>query len=249
MKYLTFLAQHNVLLTVLYFVLFQPSAPTISQIIYVFFAFNLYFLVGLTIFHRYFGHRAFLAKNRFVSFALAVAGILFSGQMGHLWWAQNHRLHHETSDEPLDPHDPKKGKLYSFIIWTFFEWKTDYNKMHPEFLFLEHRLLNLFHSIPKILLTYVLSFHFSYSDIFYLIWLPTLICQLGTLKFNIAFHKDGEPIDKNLSFSDPGVIFPFLYGENLHKIHHEKPTQSKRHSCDLSYYLFIFPMKKLKLIY
>ena len=67
-------------------------------------------------YHRYFSHRAFRA-SRGAALAMAVLGCT-AGQRGPLWWAAHHRVHHQTSDTPDDPHSPRhRGRWFSHTLW------------------------------------------------------------------------------------------------------------------------------------
>jgi stearoyl-CoA desaturase (delta-9 desaturase) len=72
---------------------------------------------GLTAgYHRYFAHRAYRTSR---GFQLAIAWLGASAaQMGPLWWAGHHRLHHRHSDRPGDPHSPLvDGGWWAHVGW------------------------------------------------------------------------------------------------------------------------------------
>ena len=83
---------------------------------------------GITVgFHRLFVHRSFETYG-WVKFLFAVAGSM--AVQGPLFqWAGQHRIHHQHSDKPEDPHTPHhhgggvwgvlKGFWYSHIGWFF----------------------------------------------------------------------------------------------------------------------------------
>src|SRR5205807_246294 len=60
---------------------------------------------GITVgFHRLFTHRAF-ETNIVVKFVLAVLGSM-AVQAPLFKWVAHHRVHHQHSDQPGDPHSP-----------------------------------------------------------------------------------------------------------------------------------------------
>ena len=61
-------------------------------------------------FHRYFSHRSF-KTSRWFQFVLAWVGTS-SAQLGPLWWAANHRHHHQHSDKEPDIHTPVTRDLF-----------------------------------------------------------------------------------------------------------------------------------------
>ena len=83
--------------------------------------------LGVTVgFHRHFTHRAFEATPT-TRAALAILGCM-AAQGPVVFWVALHRLHHEFSDRPGDPHSPNlagspafqriKGLLHAYIGWT-----------------------------------------------------------------------------------------------------------------------------------
>jgi stearoyl-CoA desaturase (delta-9 desaturase) len=83
--------------------------------------------LGVTVgFHRHFTHRAFKATPA-TRAALAILGCM-AAQGPVVFWVALHRLHHEFSDQPGDPHSPNlaggsawqraKGLLHAYIGWT-----------------------------------------------------------------------------------------------------------------------------------
>ncbi len=83
--------------------------------------------VGITVgFHRHFTHRSFKASAP-IRAILAILGCMAS-QGTLFFWVSLHRLHHEHSDKPGDPHSPHvrgdeplgkfQGLWHSYIGWT-----------------------------------------------------------------------------------------------------------------------------------
>lgn len=66
--------------------------------------------------HRYFAHRSYKTSR---AFQLLLAVLAASGgQRGPIWWANHHRNHHKTSDQPEDPHSPvHRGFLFAHFGW------------------------------------------------------------------------------------------------------------------------------------
>lgn len=74
--------------------------------------------VGVTMtLHRYLSHRSLKLKNpsKFIGLLAAIV----SGEGTPLHWAAVHRIHHQKSDQPGDPHSPNEGDWWSHILWTF----------------------------------------------------------------------------------------------------------------------------------
>lgn len=91
---------------------------------------SLYFLtmVGITVgFHRLFSHCAFRTHTA-VRIILAILGSM-ACQGPLVYWVSNHRLHHQHTDKPGDPHSPYyigdksinpiRGFWHAQTGWTF----------------------------------------------------------------------------------------------------------------------------------
>jgi stearoyl-CoA desaturase (delta-9 desaturase) len=84
-------------------------------------------VLGVTVgFHRLFAHHAF-QTTRAVAAMLAAAGAM-SGQGPVIYWVALHRMHHQHSDAPGDPHSPNlfgdslrgrlRGLAHAHLGWT-----------------------------------------------------------------------------------------------------------------------------------
>jgi stearoyl-CoA desaturase (Delta-9 desaturase) len=93
----------------------------------IFFTFFMAIGLGVTVgFHRHFTHQSFKARPS-VRAALAILGCM-AAQGPVVFWVALHRLHHEFSDRPGDPHSPNlsgstfwqktRGLLHAYIGWT-----------------------------------------------------------------------------------------------------------------------------------
>ncbi|HEY6446290.1 MAG TPA: fatty acid desaturase [Acidobacteriaceae bacterium] len=72
--------------------------------------------IGIAIcYHRLLTHRGF-ATPKWVEYAMAVCSTL-SLQGGPIYWVAVHRMHHQLTDRPGDPHSPRDGKWWSHMGW------------------------------------------------------------------------------------------------------------------------------------
>ncbi|MFP5385362.1 MAG: acyl-CoA desaturase [Bacteriovoracia bacterium] len=81
-------------------------------------------------YHRYFSHRSFKTTRGFQLFLAAAGSICM--QRGALWWAANHRNHHQYSDTEKDPHSPiAHGFWHSHMGWALRKdsFLTDYSRV------------------------------------------------------------------------------------------------------------------------
>ena len=74
--------------------------------------------VGLGIsmgYHRLHTHRSYKLP-RLLEYFLAICGTL-SLEGGPIFWVATHRIHHQFSDKPGDPHSPHDGAWWAHIGW------------------------------------------------------------------------------------------------------------------------------------
>lgn len=79
-------------------------------------------------YHRYLAHKSMKLKKP-AEFAVLLSGCL-SGEGSPLTWAATHRLHHQKSDHPGDPHSPiVVGPWWSHILWLFPKRSTENSRV------------------------------------------------------------------------------------------------------------------------
>ncbi|MEI6085776.1 MAG: acyl-CoA desaturase, partial [Verrucomicrobiota bacterium] len=67
-------------------------------------------------YHRFFSHKTF-STSRPMQFLFAVVGAA-AAQRGPLWWAYQHRHHHQHSDGETDAHSPRcHGFWWAHVGW------------------------------------------------------------------------------------------------------------------------------------
>ena len=72
--------------------------------------------VGIAIsYHRQLTHRSF-STPKWVEYAMAVCGTM-ALQGSPIYWVAVHRMHHQYTDKPGDPHSPRDGKWWSHMGW------------------------------------------------------------------------------------------------------------------------------------
>ena len=72
--------------------------------------------VGIAMsYHRQLTHRGFTTP-RWLEYAMAVCGTM-SLQGSPTYWVAVHRMHHQYTDKPGDPHSPRDGKWWSHMGW------------------------------------------------------------------------------------------------------------------------------------
>jgi stearoyl-CoA desaturase (delta-9 desaturase) len=194
-------------------------------------------------FHRYFAHRSY-KTSRFFQFVLAFIATS-AGQMGPLWWAGHHRIHHRRSDKEGDIHSPViDGFFKSHIGWilqkenreTNFEVIADFAK-YPEL-----RFLNRFYLLPPLFLAlglFVLGmFLESYfpslktSGLQLLAWgffVSTVALYHATFFINSLAHTWGTRRFETDDASRNNLFLALItLGEGWHNNHHRYPHSTRQ---------------------
>lgn len=88
------------------------------EFILYFFIFYLWHSLGIALgYHRVLAHQAVTLPRPWLYFLLL--GGYLSLQGAPVSWVGIHRLHHQVTDTPSDPHTPLRGYFYAFIGWLF----------------------------------------------------------------------------------------------------------------------------------
>ncbi len=205
--------------------------------------FLLWFATGLGIsmgYHRLHTHRSYQVP-RALEYLFAVCGALtFEG--GPIFWVATHRVHHQKSDRPGDPHSPREGAWWSHMVWMLVgeakhsntrlmaKYAPDLAK-DPFYVWLDH-----YHWLPNILLAVLL---FKFGGIPMVLWGVCLRVVIGlhaTWLVNSATHMWGS---RRFATHDDSRnlwwVALITFGEGWHNNHHAHPT-SARHG--LAWYEF-----------
>ena len=70
--------------------------------------------IGMS-YHRQLTHRGYITP-RWVEYVMAGCGTM-ALQGGPLYWVAVHRMHHQYTDKPGDPHSPRDGAWWSHMGW------------------------------------------------------------------------------------------------------------------------------------
>ncbi len=91
---------------------FSWKAFAAAAILYIF-AINLGIGMG---YHRLLTHRGYTTP-KWIEYFLAICGTL-SLEGGPIFWVATHRIHHQITDRPGDPHTPHDGGWWSHMGWV-----------------------------------------------------------------------------------------------------------------------------------
>jgi stearoyl-CoA desaturase (delta-9 desaturase) len=202
-----------------------------------------YVATGLGIsmgYHRLHTHRSYKVPL-WLEYTFAVCGAL-TLEGGPIFWVATHRLHHQFSDLPGDPHSPRDGAFWSHVGWILFG-ETNHNntKMMSRYApdLAKHRFyvwLNDYHWIP---ITVVGLALLATGGLPLMLWGVCLRVVAGlhaTWLVNSATHMWGK---RRFATRDDSRntwwVAIISFGEGWHNNHHAYPT-SARHG--LAWYEF-----------
>jgi stearoyl-CoA desaturase (delta-9 desaturase) len=202
-----------------------------------------YLTTGLGIsmgYHRLHTHRSYTVPV-WLEYFFALCGTL-TLEGGPIFWVAVHRLHHQLSDQPGDPHSPRDGAFWSHVGWILWG-ETNHNntrvmaKYAPDLA--KHKFyvwLNNYHWVPNVVLGIVVL-AFGGVDMF--LWTMCFRIVFGlhaTWAVNSATHMFGRRRFKTRDDSrNTWWIALISFGEGWHNNHHAHPT-SARHG--LAWYEF-----------
>ena len=242
---------------------YPPTFRLLSLTIFVFFLIQ---GIGITLgYHRCLTHRSLEFRFKGIEYLFATFGCL-GLQKGPLWWCSIHRLHHQNSDTLHDPHNSKKGFLYSHFLWLAHldpRWKnllSDFREYQFKVEDLSsdpyYRWLDRYWYLPWFIFLGVLFILGRFSWVVWGGFVPFLYHYHSTWIVNSLCHKYGYRSFETKPLSDQSTnnwfsgIFSF--GEGWHNNHHAFPSSAKHGffrwwEFDMTY-VIIWVLNKLGLI-
>ena len=199
--------------------------------------------VGLGIsmgYHRLHTHRGFKTYKWFEYFLAACGTLTLEG--GPIFWVATHRLHHQYSDQPEDPHTPRVSGFWAHMGWVMFgdAGHSDTARMSRYAPDLGrdpfYRWLNSWHWVPLTVSGFVLLAIGGWSLVNWALFLRVVVGLHATWLINSATHMWGSrrfPTKDDSKNTWWAAIITF--GEGWHNNHHAHPT-SARHG--LTWYEF-----------
>jgi stearoyl-CoA desaturase (delta-9 desaturase) len=191
-------------------------------------------------YHRLHTHRSYRIPL-WLEYTFAIFGTL-NLEGGPIFWVATHRLHHQKSDQPGDPHSPHDGAWWSHVLWMVF---GDVNHNNTKLMsryapdLAKHRFymwLNDYHWVPMVVLAAILYAFGGVPMVFWGIFLRVTFGLHATWAVNSASHMWGRRrfVTRDDSRNNWWVAL-VTFGEGWHNNHHAHPT-SARHG--LAWYEF-----------
>jgi len=191
--------------------------------------------VGLGIsmgYHRLHTHRSYKLP-RALEYFLALCGTL-SLEGGPIFWVATHRIHHQFSDKPGDPHSPRDGAWWAHIGWLLVgESKHSDTKLMAKYApdlardpF--YARLNSYHWVPIIVVSALL---YAIGGLPMLLWATCVRLVFGlhaTWAVNSVTHLWGQRRFATRDDSRNNMLVALVtFGEGWHNNHHAHPTSAR----------------------
>jgi len=185
-------------------------------------------------YHRLHTHRGYKCPL-WMEYFFAVCGSL-TLEGGPIFWVAVHRVHHQKSDQPGDPHSPRHGGFFwSHMGWIMFgEGNHNNTKLMSKYApdLAKHRFyvwLNNWHWVPMVVLGVILLAIGGLPLMLWGICVRVVFGLHATWLVNSATHMWGR---RRFATRDDSRnnwwVAALTFGEGWHNNHHAHPT-SIRH--------------------
>ncbi|HEV2275719.1 MAG TPA: fatty acid desaturase [Acidobacteriaceae bacterium] len=214
----------------------------ISFVVLWFFAINMGIGMG---YHRLLTHRGYRTP-KWMEYFLAICGTL-ALEGGPAFWVATHRVHHQLTDRPGDPHTPKEGGWWAHAGWIFFG-----DAMHQEVGLMTRyapdlakdpflRWLSKYHYLPLIVVGLGLLAWGGWPCVMWGVFLRVTLGLHATWLVNSATHMWGSQRFNNRDESRNNWWVALLTGgEGWHNNHHAHPVSARHglmwYEFDVNYY-------------
>ena len=201
-------------------------------------------------YHRLLTHRGYRTP-KWIEYFLTICGTL-ALEGGPIFWVGVHRLHHQLTDRPGDPHSPRDGKWWSHMGWVLMgrslhHATSEFSPYVPDLRKDRfYQLISKWHWVPLAVLGAVLFVFGGWNYVLWGIFLRTTIGLHCTWLVNSATHMWGT---RRFATGDDStnnfLIAVLTFGEGWHNNHHAHPN-SARHGLkwwefDLNWYCIRVP--------
>jgi len=183
-------------------------------------------------YHRLLTHRSYKVP-KFFEYFLAVCGTL-TLEGGPIFWVATHRIHHQHSDQPGDPHTPTEGGFWAHMGWIMFG-EAKHNDTQAMARYAPdlgkdrfYVLLNDYHWAPLTILGLILLAFGGWNMVMWAVCLRVIVGLHATWLVNSATHMWGERRFKTKDDSRNNWWVALLtFGEGWHNNHHAHPTSAR----------------------
>jgi stearoyl-CoA desaturase (Delta-9 desaturase) len=183
-------------------------------------------------YHRLHTHRSYKLP-RWIEYFFAVCGTL-SLEGGPIFWVATHRIHHQFSDKPGDPHSPREGAWWAHIGWLLVgDSKHNDTQLMAKYApdlardpF--YARLNTYHWVPIVLVTGLLYALGGWPMVLWATCFRLVFGLHATWAVNSITHMWGNRRFATRDDSRNNLLVALLtFGEGWHNNHHAHPTSAR----------------------
>jgi fatty-acid desaturase len=192
---------------------------------------SLSFGIGMS-YHRLLTHRSYKVPKAIEYFLTVCATLALEG--GPIFWVATHRIHHQFSDKPGDPHSPREGSWWAHIGWMLVGEVTHSEsklmaKYAPDLAKDRfHVWLSKYHWVPLTVVGILLLVFGGVPCLLWGIFLRVTVGHHVTWAVNSATHLWGSRRFQTRDDSRNNWWVAMLsFGEGWHNNHHAHPTSAR----------------------
>lgn len=183
-------------------------------------------------YHRLLTHRGFKAPVWFERL-LAICGAA-SLEGGPIFWVATHRVHHQKSDKPGDPHSPRDGAWWAHLIWMCVgdakhNDTEGLSKYAPDLARDPFMVwLNNWHWVPLVTIGVVSWMIGGFTMVLWTVALRVTLGLHSTWLVNSATHLwGGRRFDTADDSRNNWWVALVTFGEGWHNNHHAHPVSAR----------------------
>ena len=187
-------------------------------------------------YHRLHTHRSYKAP-KWLDYFLATCGSM-TLEGGPIFWVAVHRVHHQHSDKPGDPHSPRDGSWWAHLLWMILgePWHNKAEIPHkyaPDMARDKYYIwLSKYHWLPLTVFGLLVWAFAGYEIMLWTVFLRVTLGLHATWLVNSASHIWGTQRFATRDDSRNNWFVAIItMGEGWHNHHHAHPT-SARHGLD-----------------
>ena len=183
-------------------------------------------------YHRLLTHRSYKVPKA-LEYFFAICGTL-TLEGGPIFWVATHRVHHQRSDMPGDPHTPRDGSWWAHMGWILFgESKHNATAMMAKYApdlgrdpF--YRWLNTYHYVPMVVMGLILLGFGGLSMVLWGVCTRVVVGLHATWLVNSASHMwGGRRFQTRDDSRNNWWVALLTFGEGWHNNHHAHPSSAR----------------------
>lgn len=183
-------------------------------------------------YHRLLTHRGYKCP-KWLEYFFTICGTL-ALEGGPIFWVGTHRIHHQLTDKPGDPHSPRDGKWWSHMGWVLMgkSMHQDTARLAPYVPDLRrdrfHVWMSQYHWITQVVVGVPILIFGGWNYALWAVFLRTVVGLHATWLVNSVTHLWGTQRFATHDDSRNNFLIALLtFGEGWHNNHHAHPSSAR----------------------